>query len=249
LRRPVRRADAGVWRDVVPPVFTEKISDSDALKAHRALYKRVEAAAAKVTKLEAAHARALQEDKAAEATFATKGGKLPPPVGPDAQLAVEQARRELQLLERELPASADRVFEAAHPHAEDALRQIEGLLDQDADAIEATVGEALRLLDERAQLGREQNWLSQALWESILSPFDARTRAVSNSRTAVELRQALSTLKHERQETARRRHEAAVERVMLFHEDRSPKPAGGRSLSERRMDAERIVREREAAGR
>jgi hypothetical protein len=124
--------------------------------------------------LEAAHRQAVEKDRQAEADFAQgKGRKLPPPVAPDAEAAVEQARRELELLERELPASADRLFAAAHPNLEDALRQLERLLDADDDAVEAAISEALRRLDERAQLAREGHWIGLAMWESAISPYDA----------------------------------------------------------------------------
>lgn len=116
LRRPERRADPGRWRDVIPPALAEQIADSDALEAHRELVERVEQATYKVIELEGAHAQAVEKDRAAETGFAQKGRKLPAPAGPDAEAALEQGRRELELLERELPASANAVFAEAHPH-------------------------------------------------------------------------------------------------------------------------------------
>jgi hypothetical protein len=69
---------------------------------------------------------------------------------------------------------------------------------------------------------------------------------VASSRTATELRRTLAELTHERQRTAER-VEVKIEREMHFNPDRSPRPFDGRALQERRREAERIVRQREAA--
>jgi hypothetical protein len=66
---------------------------------------------------------------------------------------------------------------------------------------------------------------------------------------AAELRASLAGLRHERQEAARKRRERAIELHMNFNADRSPRRLDGRPASERRQEAERIVRRREAAGR
>jgi hypothetical protein len=249
LLRAARRDDPARWASVVPPVLAEEISSSEAVKSHRALYKRVDAAATRVREARAAHARALQEDQAAEASFAAKGGKLPPAGAPAAAEAVAEAERQLEILTRQLPRSADAVFAAAYEHLESARERLEALLEEEDAGVEECVTEALRRLDERADLVRQQGWVGRALWSTGINPYSERGRAVSNSRTAVELRQALSTLEHERREAARRRHEQAVERTMLFHEDWSPRAPDGRSLQQRRAEAEEIVnrREREAA--
>jgi hypothetical protein len=247
LRGPERRHDPGRWRDVIPPALAEQVADSDALERHRGLVERVEAATVKLRELEAAHARAVEKDRQAEQAFATKGRKLPPPAGPDADPAVGQARRELDLLEQELPASAREVFDAAYPHLDAALHELEAALDQDDAAVEAAVGEALRVLDERAQLAREAQWIGQAMWEPYISPFDARTRAVASTPVAAELRTITARLRDERHETARRRRERLIELEMNFHPDRSPKPASGRPLDERRREAIERIEAREAA--
>jgi hypothetical protein len=224
LRRPERRDNPDHWFDMLPATLAEQVADSEQLAAHGKLVERVQRGAAKVRELEAAHRQAVEQDRQAEIDFAAgKARKLAAPLGPDAEAAVEQARRELGLLEAELPKSANELFDAAYPQAERALAELERQLAADDDAIEAAVGEALRVLDERAQLARERGWLSQVLWESLVSPFDARRRATSNSKTAAELRAVSAGLRHEREEAKRRRREQEIERVMLFNEDRSPK--------------------------
>jgi hypothetical protein len=60
----------GRWRDVLPPSLLAEVADSEPVKRHRALVERVEAAAAKLAKLQAAHAEVVERDKAAEAGFA-----------------------------------------------------------------------------------------------------------------------------------------------------------------------------------
>jgi hypothetical protein len=234
------------WR-VVPPLVVEQVADSEPFVAHRALVERVEQAAAKLAKAQAAHRQAVEADKQAETDFASKGGKLAPPVAPDAQAAAEQARRELELLERQLPASADALFAAAYPHLEAAARTVERLLDEDDERVEAAIGEALAALDERAELARQGHWIGLALWETSVSPFDPRTRKVAATPVAAELRQAVARLHDERQEAARKRFERKVELEVLFNPDRSPKASDGRPLQQRRAEAERVVREREAS--
>jgi hypothetical protein len=249
LRANERRPDPARWATVIPPVLAEQVAGSDELEAHHALVARVEAATVKARELEAAHAAAVDKDRQAERAFAEQGAKLPPPAGPDAEAAAAQARRELELLELELPASADRLFEHAYPHLEAALRELERELDADDERVEAAIMEALRALDERATVAREAQWIGQALWESAISPY-GNTRAEASTPAAAELRATIARLRHERQEAARRRFERQVELEMLFNPDRSPKPAGGRPLSERRAEAEARVRarlEREAA--
>jgi hypothetical protein len=245
LRGPERRHDRGRWATVVPPTLAVQVAGSEPLERHRALVERVDAAAAKARELEAAHAQAVEKDRAAEVGFAQgERRKLPAPAGPDAEAAVAQARRELDLLEQELPASAKALFAAAYPHLEAALRELEARLDADDQRVEAAIGEALRVLDERAQLAREAGWIGRAMWESSVSPFDTRTPAVSSTPVAAEFRAALARLRHEREETARRRRERLIELEMHFNPDRSPKRPDGRSLGERRREAEQRVRER-----
>lgn len=244
LRRPERRPDPSRWATVIPPALAEQVADGEALRAHRELVARVEAATVKLRELETAHAQAVEKDRAAEQAFAEKGRKLPAPLGPDAEQALGQARRELELVERELPASADRLFADAYPHLEDALRELERQLDADDERVEAAVMEALRALDERATLAREAQWIGQALWESSLVPFDARTRAVASTPVAAELRATLAGLKHEREDARRKRLERMIELEMLFNPDRSPKASDGRPVSVRRAEAEARVRER-----
>jgi hypothetical protein len=249
LRRAERRDDPGRWATVIPPALAEQVADSDALKAHRKLVERVEQGTRKVRELEAAHVQAVEQDRQAEADFAAgKARKLAAPVGPDAGQAVGQARRELELLERELPRSAGGVFDAAHPFLDRAAAQLERALDEDDERVEAAIGEALRVLDERSQLAREAHWIELAMWESLVSPYDRRTPARASSAVATGLREALNGLRVEREEEERKRFERAVELQMLFNDDRSPKRPDGRSKSERRREAEQIVREREAAG-
>jgi hypothetical protein len=106
---------------VVPPLLAEQVADSEQLAAHRKLVGRVETATDKQRELQAAHAKAVEADRQAEQAFAQgRRAKLPPPTAPPAAEAVEQAERELELLTRQLPASADAVFEVAHPHVEEA---------------------------------------------------------------------------------------------------------------------------------
>jgi hypothetical protein len=131
LRRNERQPDPGRWRDVIPPLLAEHVADSDALERHRALVGRAETASAKLRELVAAHAQAVEKDRHAEQAFAEKGRKLPPPTAPAGEAAVEQARRELELLEQQLPASADALFAEAHPFLEAAERELERLLDDD----------------------------------------------------------------------------------------------------------------------
>ena len=246
LLRAARIDDPARWEFVCPPALLEEISSSEAVKDHRALVERVEVATSKVKELKAAHSKALQKDQASEASFAAKGGKLPAAGGPAA--AVGEAERQLEIITRQLPRSADALFAAAYEYLEPVRERLEALLQEEDAGVEKAVAEALRRLDERADLARQQGWVGRALWESGIQPYNEHSRAVSSGPAATELRQVLATLRHERQEAARRRHEAAIERVMLFHEDRSPRAADGRSLSERRMEAEEIVnrREREA---
>ena len=80
------------------------------------------------------------------------------------------------------------------------LRELERQLDADDERVEAAIGEALRALDERAQVAREAGWIGQAMWESSIVPFDARTRAVASTPVAAELRQTIARLRHEREE-------------------------------------------------
>jgi hypothetical protein len=80
---------------------------------------------------------------------------LPPPTAPDAAEAVEQAERELELLTRQLPKSADELWVAAYPHLEAAQQRLERLLDDGDEEVERHIGEALRVLDERAEVGRQ----------------------------------------------------------------------------------------------
>jgi hypothetical protein len=247
LRANERRPDPRRWAIVVPPALAEQVAGSDALEAHRTLVERVEQATVKLRELEAAHAAAVEQDRQAEQAFATKGRKLPPPAGPAAEAELAQCRRELDLLEQQLPASANALFDAAYPHLEAALRDLERQLDEEDERAEQAIGEALRVLDERAQLGREAQWIGLALWESSIAPFDVSMRAVSNSPVVAELRALIDRLRHERQEAARRRFERQVEREVLFNADRSPKRQDGRPLHERRLEAEQRVREREAA--
>ena len=220
LRSNERCPDPARWATVIPPTFAEQVAGSEALEAHRELVERVAVAATKVAELEAAHSLSIQKDRQTEQAFATKGRKLPPLAGPDAEAAAGQARRELELLERELDADDERVEQA--------------------------IGEALRVLDERATVAREAQWIGQALWESSIVPC-GHTRAVANTLVAAELRQVIGRLRDERQEAARRRFERQVELEMLFNPDRSPKRADGRPVSVRRAEAEQVVREREAA--
>jgi hypothetical protein len=106
LRRPERRPDPSRWRDVIPPALAEEVADGEALERHRELVERVDAAAVKLRELEAARGRAVEQDRQAGADFAAGNSrKLPPAAAPDAEAAVEQARRELELLERELPTA------------------------------------------------------------------------------------------------------------------------------------------------
>ena len=188
LRRSERIPDPRRWRDVVPPVLAEQVADSEQLAAHRKLVGRVEAAAAKLAELRAAHAQAVEADKRAEQAFATKGRKLSPPTAPAAIEVVEAAERELGLLTRQLPKSADRVWQQAYPFLEQAQERLERLLDDDDEAVEAAISEALRLLDQRAEVGREAAWVGAAMWETSLAPFNPDARRVANSRTAAELR-------------------------------------------------------------
>jgi hypothetical protein len=250
LRRHERHPDPGRWRDVIPPALAEQVAGSDALKAHRELVARVEAAAAKLAEREAAHRLAVDKDRRAEQAFAQQGRKLPSPTAPDAEAAVEAAKRELELVERALPASADRLLDAAYPHLDAALSELERHLDQDDSAVEAAIMEALRLLDERADDTREAHWIGLAMWESSVAPFDGRTRRVAATPVAAELRSAIARLRDERQQAARRRFEREVEREVLFNPDRSPRRQDGRPAAVRRQEAEQRVRarlEREAA--
>ena len=186
----------------------------------------------------------------AEPAFASKGGrKLPRPTAPAAAEAVEQAERELDLLERQLPKSADALFAEAYPHLEAAAARLERQAHDDDERVEAAILAALAALDERAELDRQARWTEQALWESSIVPFDSRARAAANSPIATELRRTLSELAHEREQRRRRRHERRVQVAMHFHEDRSPRSSDGRSLAARRAEAERAVREAEQAGR
>ena len=155
LRRAERSPDPRRWSFVVPPVLAEAIVDSDAFKNHRALVERVEAAAAKLAELRAAHEQALAKDRQAEQAFASKGGrKLPRPTAPAAAEAVEQAERELDLLERQLPKSADALFAEAYPHLEAAAARLERQAHDDDERVEAAILAALAALDERAELDR-----------------------------------------------------------------------------------------------
>jgi hypothetical protein len=160
LRRSERIPDPRRWHDVIPPALAELIADSEQLAAHRKLVGRVEAAAAKLAELRTAHAKATETDKAAEQAFAAgRRAKLPPPTAPAAAEAVEQAERELELLTRQLPKSADAVFEVAYPHLEAAQQRLERLLAGEDEQVERHIGEALRALDGRAEIGREAAWV------------------------------------------------------------------------------------------
>jgi hypothetical protein len=249
LSRSERIPDPRRWRDVIPPLLAEQVADSEQLAAHRKLVERTEAASTKVEELRGAHKQAVDKDRQAERSFAESGGKLGAPTAPAAAEAVEQAERELELLERELPASADQVFAAAYPFLEQAAARLEGLLDEDDAAVEAAIGEALRRLDERAEVGRQAAWVGMALWEPTIAPFDANARKVASNRTAAELRRTQAELVHEREETRRKRFERRVDLEMGFNPDRSPKRLDGRSAQQRRAEAEQIVRQREAAER
>jgi hypothetical protein len=249
LRRSERIPDPGRWRDVIPPVLAELIADSEQFAAHRMLVERVEQAASKVAELRAAHARAVEADAQAEAAFAEgRRGKLPPASEPAAAEAVERAERELQLVERQLPASADRVLAEAHPQLDEAAAQLERAADEGDEQVEAHLAAALAVLDERAEVSRQARWVEQACWEAMLSPYDGQARPVASDKVAAELRRTLGELTHVREEAARRRHERRVEVAMHFHEDRSPRAHDGRSLQERRAEAEQLVTQREQAG-
>lgn len=126
------------------------------------------------------------------------------------------------------------------------IDELERRLDVDDERVEQAIGEALRVLDERAQVAREQQWVALAMWEPAVSPFGS-TRAVATTGVAADLRVTLARLREERDEAARRRFERQVELEMNFHPDRSPKRPDGQPLNERRAEAERIVRERDAA--
>jgi hypothetical protein len=73
-RHAERRHDSGRWRDVLPPSLLAEVADSEPVKRHRALVERVEAAAAKLAKLQAAHAEVVERDKAAEAASRRASG-------------------------------------------------------------------------------------------------------------------------------------------------------------------------------
>jgi hypothetical protein len=248
LRRSERIPDPGRWRDVIPPVLAELIADSEQFAAHRMLVERVEQAASKVAELRAAHARAVEADAQAEQAFAAKGRKLPPPSEPAAAEALAAAERECELLSRSLPRSADRVLAEAHPHLDEAAAQLERLADVGDEEVVAHLTAALSVLDRRAEVGRQAAWIEQALWEPVVSPFGARAGAVSSSPVAADLRRTLGELAHAREEARRLRHERRVEVAMHFHEDRSPRAHDGRSLQERRAEAEQLVTQREQAG-
>jgi hypothetical protein len=225
-----------------------EISDTKAAKQHRELFARVEKAQAKLRELRAAHDQAVEQDRQQEAEYAQgRRTKLPSAAGPEAEADVAQAVRELELLERELPRSADAVWIEAYPHLEQAQKQLERQLEEEDLRVEETIGEALRLLDDRAELGRQFAWIERALWESSIHPFDGRTRPVSSSPAAAELRRSLAALRHQLTEAARRRRERAIELVMMFNPDRSPRLNDGRPLAVRRAEAEQIVKAREAA--
>jgi hypothetical protein len=244
LRRVERHPDPGRWRDVVPPALAEQVAGSDELEAHRKLVERVETATAKANDLLRAQQQAVAKDRQAEVDFATKGRKLPAPAGPDAEAAVGQARRELELVEQQLPASADRLFAAAYPHLEDALREVERQVEQDDSAVDAAISEALRVLDERADAAREAHWIGLAMWESSVAPFDARARRVASTKVAATLRQTIAELRHEREAAARRKLERMIELEVMFNPDRSPRRQDGRPAAVRRAEAEQRVRQR-----
>ena len=233
----------------MPPALAELIADSEEAAKHRALVERVEAADAKVRELRAAHGKAVEADEQAEQAFAAgRRAKLPPASVPAAGEAVEQAERELALLTRQLPASADRLFEAAHAHLDAAAAQLERLADEGDEEVERHLAAALAVLDERAEVGRQAAWIESACWEPVVSPFGARAGAVSSSPVAAELRRTLAQLGHEREEAARKRHERRVEIEMLFH--RGPQPQGdGRPVDARAPPRGRAGRHRARGGR
>ena len=78
--------------------------------------------------MQAAHAGAVEKDRQAEQAFTEKGRKLPPPTAPAAEAAVEQARRELELLERQLPTSTDRLSSCQHRPSSIRFRRLRRLL-------------------------------------------------------------------------------------------------------------------------
>jgi hypothetical protein len=130
---------------VIPPALVEQVADSEQLAADRKLVGRVEATTAKLADSRAAHAKAVETDKQAEQAFVQGArAKLPEPAAPAAEQAVGQAGRELELLTRQLPASADRVFELAHPHADEALQRLESLADEGEDESRAISRRRLR---------------------------------------------------------------------------------------------------------
>jgi hypothetical protein len=248
LRRSERIPDPGRWRDVIPPVLAELIADSEQFAAHRKLVERVEQATSKLAELRAEHEQAVAKDAEAERQFAAgRRAKLSTPSAPAAAEAIELAERELQLVERELPRSADRVLAKAHPFLEQAAARLERIVDEGDEQVEAAIGTALALLDERAEVSRQGRWIDLCMWESAVSPYSADTRATANTPVAAALRQQLAGLREEREQRAEARFQRKVERTMLFHDDRSPRAPDGRPLAERRREAEQAVRAAEAA--
>jgi hypothetical protein len=69
-RHAERRHDSGSLARRAPAVAAGRGCRQRAGQRHRALVERVEAAAAKLAKLQAAHAEVVERDKAAEAGFA-----------------------------------------------------------------------------------------------------------------------------------------------------------------------------------
>jgi hypothetical protein len=243
---PDRRPDPARLELVIPPSLAAELGDSAELQHHRDTFARWQANTKRAADLRRRHAEALEHDRRAESDFAIgKSRNLQEPTAPPIELELTGATRAVEVLERELAQSGQRLFAAAIPSAPAAERALERRLDDDDDRVAGLLAQAAAVLAERALAATEAGWLHAAQWEPQVAPY--LPRAGGGGRLAAELADLQGLFEHERDEAKRRRHERAVDLEMHFTGPRQPRPVSSRPLEELRAEAEARVLAREAS--
>jgi hypothetical protein len=240
-----RRPDPTRLEHIIPPTLADELGDSAELAAHRDTYTRWQANVKRAADLQHRHAEALEHDREAEQAYAAgAAAKLPAATAPAIELELTGAMRAVGVLERELVASAARLFAASLDSVPAAQAALEARLDEDDDRVAGLLEQAAAVLAERALAAAEGGWLYRAQWETSLAPY--LPRAGTGGHAAAELAELAKMLEHQRAEARRKRFDAKVEEEMLFVAPRVPRPVSSRPREELRAEAAERVRAREA---